>query len=120
MATWYYMECDNADRWSKFSDTDTEPTEEELVCPPAGHPAIILARFPMDRLVKLTIAAISDPPTSQSDKFTKFFLEMSTWDGQNFLRSAKTFTWEEAVKRAEWFHNLSWEDAERRWARLKM
>jgi hypothetical protein len=120
MATWYGMECDHGDTWSKFSDTDTEPTEDELVCPQAGHPAIILSRFKLDRLVKLTIAATSRPPESQGHKTSKFFLEMSTWDGRDFLRSKERYTWEDAVKRAELFHNLSWEDAERRWTRLKM
>lgn len=120
MATWYGMECDHGDTWSKFSDTDTEPAGDELLCPQSGHPAVILSRFKLDPLVKLTIAATSRPPESQARKTSKFFLEMSTWDGRYFLRSKERYTWEEAVKRAEWFHNLSWQEAERRWTRLKM
>jgi len=120
MATWYGMECDHGDTWSKFSDTDTEPAEEELLCPQAGHPAIILSRFKLDRLVKLAIAATGRPSEAQGRNMSKFILEMSTWDGQDFLRSKERYTWEEAVKRAEWLHNLSWEDAERSWTRLKM
>jgi hypothetical protein len=114
------MECDHGDTWSVFSEADQEPTGDALLCPEAGHPAIILARRPLDRYVRVTIAAAGAPPTSQSDDRSKFFVELSTWDGQNRVLSQKTFTWDEAVKRAEYFHNLSWEDAERRWERLRM
>ena len=120
MASWYYLECDHADRWSIFSETDTEPTGDDLLCPPAGHPAVVLIRSPLDELVRITIAASSRPPTSQSDTRSTFFLELSTWDGAHHLRSQQVYTWDEAVKKADTFHNLSWGDAERRWTRLKM
>ena len=120
MATWYYLECDHADHWSIFSETDTEPTGPGLLCPQGGHQAIILRASPLDRLVRITIAAAGLPPTSQSDTRSRFFLELSTWDETHRLRSSETYDWDEAVKRAGWFHNLSWEDAERRWTRMKM
>lgn len=118
MATWFGMECDHGDSWSVFSETDQEPTGDELLCPDGAHPAVVLARRPLDRFVRITLASASAPPTSQSDTRSKFFVELATWDGADRLRSQKTYTWDEAVKRAEWFHNLSWEDAERRWQRL--
>jgi hypothetical protein len=120
MATWYSLECDHADRWSLFSDTDTEPTGPDLLCPAAGHPAVTLSRSPLDELVRITIAASSRPPASQSETRSKFFLELSTWDARHHLRSRELYGWDEAVKKADAFHNLSWQDAERRWTRLKM
>lgn len=119
MATWYYLECDHADRWSIFSASDTEPTGDDLLCP-AGHPAVVLSPTRLDPFVRITLAAASRPPTSQADTRSRFFVELSTWDGTHLLRSAETYGWDEAVKRAGWFHNLSWEDAERRWNRMKM
>ena len=120
MATWYYLECDHADRWSVFSPDDTEPTGDDLLCPPSGHPAVVLSPTRLDPFVRITVAAAGPPPTSQSDTRSRFFLELSTWDGTRALRSAQTYDWDDAVKRAGHFHNLSWEDAERRWTRLKM
>lgn len=120
MATWYALECDHADRWAIFSETDTEPSGDELLCPAAGHPAVVLSPTSLDSFVRITIAASSRPPTSQSDTRSKFFLELSTWDGQHHLRSAALYSWEEAAEKADLFHNLSWADAERRWTRLKM
>lgn len=119
MATWYGMECDHGHTWSIFSEDDIEPTEEQLLCPEGGHPAVVFAKRPLDRYVRITLAAASGPPTSQSDTRSKFFLELSTWDGLNRLLSQTTYSWDEAVKKAEAFHNLSWEDAERRWGRLR-
>jgi hypothetical protein len=118
MATWFAMECDHGDAWSVFSETDQEPTGDALLCPDGGHPAVVLARRPLDRFVRITLAGASAPPTSQADTRSLFFVELATWDGTDRLRSQKTYSWGEAVKRAELFHNLSWEDAERRWRRL--
>ena len=120
MATWFAMECDHADSWSIFSETDQEPTGDDLLCPEAGHPAVVLARRPLHRYVRITLAAATAAPTSQADTRSRFFLELSTWDGADRLRSQKTYGWDEVVKRADAFHNLSWEDAERRWQRLRL
>lgn len=120
MATWYGMECDHGDTWAVFSEEDVEPTEEQMFCPEAGHPAILFSKSPLDRYVRVTIAAAGPPPTSQADARSKFFLELSTWDRLDHVLSSQTYTWDEAVKRAAYFHNLSWEDAERRWQRLRM
>lgn len=120
MATWYAMVCDHNDSWSLFSVTDTEPTDEELLCPEGGHPAVVFKKSPLDRNVRITIAASGGSPTSQADRHSKFFIELSTWDGVNRLLSARTYSWEDALKQAELFHNLSWEDAARRWRHLRM
>jgi hypothetical protein len=114
------MVCDHNDTWAVFSDTDTEPTEEEQFCPQAGHPAVGLSRNSLDRDLRITIAAAGGAPSSQSDRSTEFFIELSTWDGVNRLLSTRTYSWEDALKRVELFHNLSWEDAERRWKHLRM
>jgi hypothetical protein len=103
-----------------FSEDDIEPTEEQLLCPEAGHPAVVYSKHALDRYVRITIAAASPPPASQGTLGTKFFLELSTWDRLNHVLSKDTYTWDEAVKRAEYFYNLSWQDAERRWERLRM
>lgn len=120
MATWFAMECDHGDTWSVFSEADQEPVGEALSCPEGGHPAVVLARRPLDRFVRITIAASSAPPTSQSDTRSQFFIELATWDGEDRVRSQQTYSWDEAVKRVEYFHNLSWEDAHRRWQRLRV
>jgi hypothetical protein len=120
VATWYYLECDHADRWSIFSETDTEPTGDDLLCPAAGHPAVVLSPTRLDPFVRITIAAAGPAPTSQSDTRSRFFLELSTWDGEHRLRSKELYGWDEAVKKADAFHNLSWADAERRWTRLRL
>jgi hypothetical protein len=119
MATWYGLECDNGHTWSIFSEDDIEPTEEQLLCPEGGHPAVVCAKRPLDRYVRITLAAAGGPPTSQGDARSKFFLELSTWDGLNRVLSKSTYGWDEAVEKADAFHNLSWEDAERRWQRLR-
>jgi hypothetical protein len=49
MATWYGLECDNGHTWSIFSEDDIEPTEEQLLCPEGGHPAVVCAKRPLDR-----------------------------------------------------------------------
>ena len=119
VATWYGMECDHGDTWSVFSEEDREPTGADLLCPEAGHPAVILAKRPLDDYVRITLAAAGPPPTSQGDTRPKFFLELSTWGGTEHLLSQKTYTWDEALEKAAALHNLSWADAERRWHRLR-
>ena len=120
VATWYGMECDHGHTWADFSEDDVEPAEDRMVCPEAGHPAIVYGKRPLDRYVRVTIAAAGPPPTTQAKADSRFFLELSTWDRVNHVLSKKTYTWDEAVKRAGYFHNLSWPDAARRWQRLRM
>jgi hypothetical protein len=120
MPTWYSLECDHRDGWSIFSEADTEPTGDDLLCPEAGHPAVILKKLPLHRSLRITIAAAGTAPTSQADRRTRFFLELSTWDGANRLLSGRLYTWEEALERASLFHNLSWEAAAQRWRHLRM
>jgi hypothetical protein len=120
VATWYGMECDHGHTWVLFSEDDIEPTEDQMFCPEAGHPAILYSKSPLDRYVRISIAAAGPPSTSQGGPGGTYFLELSTWDRQHHVLSKKTYTWDEAVKRAEYFHNLPWDDAERRWHRLRM
>lgn len=120
VATRHTLACDHADTWSIFSTTDTEPTGNDLLCPQAGHSAIALAVHPLDRFLRITIAAAGSGHESRNDQRSRFFLELSTWDGEDRLLSAQTYTWEDAFTRAELFRNLSWEDAERRWRHLRM
>ena len=120
MATWYGMECDHGHAWSAFAADDVEPADDQMFCPDAGHPAVVYSKGPLDRFVRITIAAAARPPVSEAAPGTRFFLELSTWDGLDRVLSQATYTWDEALKRAGYFRNLSWQDAERRWHHLRM
>jgi hypothetical protein len=115
MQVWWEFHCDFGHAW-KVLGRDVEPRVP--VCP-EGHEAVTVHRAaPADR-VRICIvpaARIDDSATGRVSLERRYLLEIQPWDQSDVLRSDDDYVWDEVLKLAQWFQNLTWVDAQRRWA----
>jgi hypothetical protein len=112
------MRCDDNHAWWRFLDGGAEPSEDELACPVDGVEAVTAARKPLADRARITLAPAAWERDGVSGFRDQYFLEVSPALGGETLRSADPMTWEDAVKRAGFFRDITWNDAVRRWSRL--
>jgi hypothetical protein len=112
------MHCANNHVWWRFLGDGSEPFGDDVTCPVDGTEAVTAARRPLADRVRIELV----PATWEIGGTTGFrdqhFLEISPRNRRGqVLRSNDVFTWEETIKRAGWFRNLSWAQASDRWTR---
>lgn len=119
---WRYR-CDHGHEWQIFRDENAEETVEDSKCS-YGHLAITLEkRKPVDE-VQISIRPagfVSDPVTKQvalPKRYRLIISDLAADKGE--LESALTYTWEDAMKAAEKFQNLSVAQAWQLWSRLNL
>ena len=120
MKVWWSFMCDRNHSWEAFIDyVGEEPPAHLLVCPHDGEPAVIGSRAVLaDRVVVAILPATAVGPSGGVTHEREFFLEISTRDRVKSLSSSKSYSWDDAVRRAGLFRGATWEEAARKWGRM--
>jgi hypothetical protein len=117
---WWTLRCDANHEWSVLHDDTTRPPDGYEICPHDGTPAVTLKQMPPADRVRITLAPaarVADPETGVVEAEHRYFIELGRWNASEVLRSESFFDWPEAIERASWFANASWEEARNRWER---
>ena len=119
-STWWSMMCDWNHRWEVETD-GSEPSDDEEKCPEEGHEAVMAARWaPADRVRVVLVPAARATADGYVSAEGRCYIELFDVGGERSLRTDGSMPWDEAARKAQWFADLSWEDAERRWRRTGM
>lgn len=113
---WWFFMCDDNHAWSIYLPLDDSPASTDALCPVDGAVAVTESPEEPSELVRISIL----PASSGRHNKDQYFLEISSPAGDVFLRSGRTFSWEEVLERIAWFRGQNWEDSRRRWERSRL
>jgi hypothetical protein len=120
MLVYWSFRCDQNHVWEATAEDSQDPGPDLVRCPVDGTDAVTAVRQePADRVrVGLVPAArVVDAVKGSIGHDSDYYLEISSFDGAMRLRSARPYSWEQAIKKASMFRHASWADASRRWKR---
>jgi hypothetical protein len=123
MQVWWVFRCDQNHAWEVYVEDGREPQGELTRCPIDGTEAVTASRQePADRvrIALIPAARIADPVTGTLSHEQDYYLEIGSVDDTDRRRSANSYSWDEAVRKATLFRTASWQDAVRRWERTGM
>jgi hypothetical protein len=119
MGSWWHMMCDGGHRWELFQEGDGEPPSESLVCREDGLPAVTAMSLPLADRAVIEISPMAWEREGVVGRRNEYRLEIrSTVRPGEHLRSAGDLSWDDVVRYAKMLHDVSWEQAQRRWARI--
>jgi hypothetical protein len=121
MNIWREYRCDQNHSWTVYADDVAEPAASAH-CPVDGSEAVTVSKQPPADRVTIAIvpaARIVDSRTGKIGHEREYFLELSSSDGSQRIRS-KVLDWQNAVTMAERFKDLPWEQAMGRWKHGKL
>ena len=79
--------------------------------------AIVAMRHPLADRVTVTIVPAAWEREGTIGFRDEYFLEIASHRSGEALRSARTYSWEQAQSRLAWFKDVDWSAAKRRWTR---
>jgi hypothetical protein len=123
MRIWWSFMCDDSHRWEAYVEETPGAPDELATCPVCGFEAVTARReLPANRarVTFVSGARVVDEVPGQVSHANRYYLEISSHDDSEILRSAVAFDWAGAVERAAWFNNVTWAEAKNRWLRTEL